>query len=218
MNKKLVENIFFGGTLKVETGLHIGGLSDSLKIGGLDSPVIRIRRFEGNELPYIPGSSLKGRIRALLTSVYSREEDRKLLDTIFGTANSERGQNDKESLSATRVIFRDAYLKNKIEDIEGITEVKGENQIHPITNRANPRFIERVIPGAEFNVEFILSVYEGDDEASMIRILREGLKLLEDSYLGGSGTRGYGKVKYIESSMSRKTAADYLEEAKKVVG
>jgi CRISPR-associated protein Csm3 len=49
--------------LKVETGLHIGGGGENLDIGGLDKPVIRDPL---TKQPYLPGSSLKGKLRSIL--------------------------------------------------------------------------------------------------------------------------------------------------------
>jgi len=51
------------GQIEAVTGLHIGGTADSIDKGGIDSPVIK--NPVTNE-PYLPGSSLRGRMRALL--------------------------------------------------------------------------------------------------------------------------------------------------------
>lgn len=48
--------------------------------------------------------------------------------------------------------------------------------------------------GAVFNFEIILDGYEGDDINKNIETLKEGFNLLENDYLGGSGTRGYGHI------------------------
>ena len=51
------------GTITLKTGLHIGAGDTEMRIGGTDNPVVK------NPLdnrPYIPGSSLKGKIRSLL--------------------------------------------------------------------------------------------------------------------------------------------------------
>lgn len=75
------------------------------------------------------------------------------------------------------------------------TEVKFENSIGRTTAVANPRQIERVVRGSEFPLDLI---YEVKDEVVMKRdfeILKEGFRLLEYDYLGGHGSRGYGKVK-----------------------
>ncbi len=184
---RLLKTIKIEGKIKVLTGLHIGGMKESFKIGGLDNPVIKIKKGD-NEEPYIPGSSIKGKIRCLLELEKGKSD---LCDCnnceickIFGPAGKQK--------SITRTIFRDAYLVNFNEEI---TEIKPENKIDRSTSIAkDPRFIERVVPGAEFKEEIILNVYEGDDEKSLLNTLKRGFELLQENYLGGSGTRGYGKV------------------------
>ena len=63
---------------------------------------------------------------------------------------------------------------------------------------ANPRQIERVVRGAKFPMQLI---YEVTNESEMVHdfeILKDGFKLLEYDYLGGSGSRGYGRVKIMD--------------------
>src|SRR3981081_3582259 len=50
------------GELICATGLHIGAGKGSLEIGGADNPVVK----DAFGVPYIPGSSLRGRLRSLL--------------------------------------------------------------------------------------------------------------------------------------------------------
>src|SRR5437763_9047676 len=59
---QLVGKLILSGDLHCETGLHIGAGKGSLEIGGADNPVVK----DAFGMPYIPGSSLRGRIRALL--------------------------------------------------------------------------------------------------------------------------------------------------------
>ncbi len=190
-------NIVFKLDIEIKTGLHIGGSNEELKIGGTDDPVITTEyNYKGEfiELPYLPGSSIKGKMRSLLEAV-SPPKDKEIIDKMFGY----RSDNKEEEDRRTRLIIRDAFLSE--DDIEKyqnnelrLTEIKGENTIDPITSRANPRFIERILPGIHFTTNIIIMKYEGDNENDMRRILNEGIKLLEDSYLGGNGTRGYGVV------------------------
>ncbi|MFG1391034.1 type III-A CRISPR-associated RAMP protein Csm3 [Acidiplasma aeolicum] len=190
-------NIVFKLDIETKTGLHIGGSNEELKIGGTDNPVITTEyNYKGEfiELPYLPGSSIKGKIRSLLEAV-SPQNDRNIIDKMFGYKSDSKEEEDRR----TRLIIRDAFLSD--DDIEKyknnelrITEIKGENTIDPLTSRANPRFIERIIPGIHFTTNIIIMKYENDNENDMKRILNEGINLLEDSYLGGNGTRGYGVV------------------------
>src|SRR5579885_3632880 len=59
---QLVGKLILSGELVCETGLHIGAGKGSLEIGGADNPVVK----DAFGLPYIPGSSLRGRVRSLL--------------------------------------------------------------------------------------------------------------------------------------------------------
>ena len=189
--------------IELLTGLHIGGSTDTFDIGGADSTVIK------NPLthePYIPGSSIKGKLRSLLTQMYGKvslknkdpemvlEKDE--IRCLFEPVST------SDDLKVSRCIFRDAYLtdesKEELQKHLGLgtfTEIKAENSIDLLKGTAaNPRFIERVPRGAKFNGEIILQIYEGDDAEQLKEVVKEALKMLELNYLGGSGTRGYGRV------------------------
>ncbi len=188
--------------VKLLTGLYIGGSDTGFDIGGADSNVIKNPLT--NE-PYIPGSSLKGKLKYLLKITKGRADLEKK-DYVFDDANIAIIFGDKDKIEnkenqQTRAIFRDLTLTNKdmLEEKLGkgqYTEVKAENSIDALSSKAaNPRFIERVPAGAEFGGEIDLNVFDEDDEQAMVDALKESLKLLEYNYLGGSGTRGYGRVK-----------------------
>jgi len=83
--------------------------------------------------------------------------------------------------------------KNGVEDG---TEVKEENTINPITAEANPRQIERVVRGAKFPLTIIYNAEKENEEEMLedIETLALGLKLLSYDYIGGHGSRGYGRV------------------------
>ncbi len=59
---KLIGKLILEGDLECQTGLHIGAGKGSLEIGGADNPVVK----DAFGLPYVPGSSLRGRLRSLL--------------------------------------------------------------------------------------------------------------------------------------------------------
>src|ERR1700758_2522663 len=59
---KLIGKLILEGDITCQTGLHIGAGKGSLEIGGADNPVVK----DAFGLPYIPGSSLRGKIRSLL--------------------------------------------------------------------------------------------------------------------------------------------------------
>jgi CRISPR-associated protein Csm3 len=75
------------------------------------------------------------------------------------------------------------------------TESKTEVAIDRVTSKANPRTFERVPAGAKFKLELVLNVFKDEDEKSLKATLNQAIKLLEDDYLGGHGSRGYGQVK-----------------------
>lgn len=186
------------GILEVITGMHIGGSGAFAAIGAVDSPVIKDSR---TNLPMIPGSSLKGKMRSLLAKAYNERivepgEDADCIIRLFGSAK-------KNAVSPSRILISDMVLANEKElrkqEINSLTEVKFENSISRQTAVANPRQIERVIRGARFNIDFIYEVKQEDNVEDIIadmNLLSEGMRLLEYDYLGGHGSRGYGKVKF----------------------
>lgn len=215
------ENFVIKGELVCETGLHIGGANDAINIGGADSIIIR---DSVSDLPFIPGSSLKGKLRSLLElndkkSIQSVLEKKGKSSTdedsiavkIFGIS-SDKKNNLKYP---TRLIVRDSFpteesikLWEKQEEVVRGSELKWENTIDRITSRANPRSLERIPKGSSFNFEFIFSVYE-EDENNLMGLF-EAMRLLEDNYLGGSGSRGYGKVKFANISITKR-GQDYYK-------
>ena len=195
---KLIDTIIVKGTITLETGLHIGGSKSTLDIGGLDSPVIKTPQG----VPYIPCSSLKWKIRSLLglkEGSLDVKKDSDLLVKMFGSS-------DKGRETVSRLIFRDAMLdeadfKNVFtEDAildTSFTEAKYENTIERksgTTKQGGLRQIERVPAGAKFKLEIVVNIFDTDTE-DLVKKLKEGISLLENNYLVGSGSRGYGKVK-----------------------
>ena len=186
-------------TLKVLTGLHIGDNSGFAPIGALDNPVVR-DSYTGD--PIIPGSSLKGKMRTLLSRAALPENEYVLPDfsndpeniqRLFGTAGK-NGQNPETA----HLQFSDAFLVNREEmlRIGGMTEVKAENSITRTTSVANPRSMERVVRGAKFGVLWFYTMNKPENLKEDMETLAEGCKLLSLDYLGGSGTRGYGRVAF----------------------
>jgi len=205
---KLINITTLSGTILLKSGLHIGGGDATMKIGGIDNEVIKHPLT--NE-PYIPGSSIKGKVRSLLewqlglvgvndgkpanvTKNYPTDIEKSnalKIAQLFGNGGDIK--DDKElskQVGSTRVSFNDCSLVEKVK-----TEVKFENSINRITSKAdNPRQTERVPSGAEFDFEVTVKVFENDD--NLVELLKEGLKLLELDSLGGNGSRGYGKIKF----------------------
>lgn len=183
------------GDIEIKTGMHIGGSSAFAAIGAVDSPIVRDVR---TNLPMVPGSSLKGKMRSLLAKEYNTEirqpdEDNPRILRLFGSAK-------KGNVKRSRLLFSDMILANEMElrkmGLQSMTEVKFENSISRTTAVANPRQIERAVRGSVFEMDLI---YELENESELLEdmeTLAEGMKLLQFDYIGGSGSRGYGKVEF----------------------
>ena len=186
--------------LRVETGLHIGSASDFAPIGGGDSPFIRDPL---TKQPIIPGSSIKGKLRTILAKSLA-PEDQYVLNTIekddprvqrlFGAAQAQAAR-------PARLQFFDLLMTKESRDRFDameldtyIGEVKWENGINRLTAVANPRQIERVPAGCEFTFRLVYNVEEEKDLVEDMALLAAGLKLLHWDYLGGHGSRGYGRI------------------------
>jgi len=207
---EFTKNIILKGKIKCLTGLHIGGSKDNLEIGGVDSPVLR---DPNTNYPYIPGSTLKGKLRTIIEFMEGKIELNKdkeapphacsnpdcKICVLFGSSNKER------TSGPTRVIVRDAYpdeetitMWKELDSQLVYTEFKPENTIDRLTSQANPRFIERVIPESKFIFELVITVYN-EDEGKLkdyYKTIIAGLKILEHSGIGGNVSRGYGQIRF----------------------
>lgn len=204
---KLINKIKIETTLTLLSGLHIGDNKDNAEIGSIDNPVIR--RKDKDQQPYIPGSSIKGKMRSLLEQIAgvseigggrkqnldAKSKECQNINYAFGFANDDL---------PSRLIFRDSYLTgesaNELKNSEftdmPYTEAKSENTINRVTGKAdNPRTQERIPAGAKFIIEVVLNDFNDGKTAEIKNLLLEGFKALNNDYLGGSGTRGYGHVK-----------------------
>lgn len=228
--------------LILESGLHIGAGDSEIHIGGIDNSVVK-HPISGE--PYIPGSSLKGKIRSLLEwksgavqdaplghDNYKQAEESgdvaqqtavKHILQLFGisgdTGNDEAGKKFQQEIGHTRLAFWDCpldetYAQEQRDNDRLYTEVKSENRINRISGEAkDPRQTERVPAGAKFRFRLTLKQYDGDDDA-LLRTLLTGLKLLEWDSLGGSGSRGYGKVRFDNLELDGKNISDEFAQLK----
>lgn len=227
---KLYGKLLISARIYCKTGLHIGAGSDSMEIGGVDNAVVRDPLTRE---PYIPGSSIKGKMRSLLerqifatrrhdltvdrffnrrisgseTEVRHHECDDPVCPVcrLFGASKGKgsEGNHVRENRPA-RLIVSDSPLcpdsKRQLEQIDTalyLTELKYENGLDRITSAANPRPQERVPRGAEFELSMIYTAdVPPSDEAFKddVRHIFNCLMLLQDDALGGSGSRGYGRV------------------------
>ena len=227
------ENYVITGTIVCESGLHIGGSSDSVDIGGSDNPIIRdvITGY-----PYIPGSSLKGKLRSLLElsdkksseSVIQNKgkvstDEECIAVQLFGTTPKDDVKADDDKSYQTRTIVRDSFptedtIKkwDNSEELYAGSEIKWENTINRITSEANPRNIERVPRGSEFSLEIIFSTYSEEESENLVKLL-ESMNLLENNYLGGSGSRGSGQIKFKDINIVKRSIEYYTENAEEEV-
>jgi len=217
MANKLTKKIEITGILTLNTGLHIGGTNSSMQIGGIDKSVIR------NPLtnqPFIPGSSLKGKMRSLFEVSEGTIGDVNMGNVKNGPADTGKsadlfGSAKKENQKPSRLIVRDCNLYNAEELLSKTeipyTEGKTEVVIDRITSAASPRQIERVPAGAKFKLNMVLNIWEQDNnEQELVKNLFKSLKLLRDDYLGGSGSRGYGQISIeIEKILQKKSDTYY---------
>lgn len=204
--------VLIEGSLEIVTGLHIGAGDGFSAIGATDSPVVRDPL---TKLPLIPGSSLKGKMRTLLARQFGADTDNFSGAYKYDNEQIRRLFGDTDEYMTGRLVFRDTKLSNQKQLEEKgartLTEVKFENNINRITAKATPRQIERVIAGSKFNFTLIYEIsfgYPGKDNEKKLPTHNEvvedfhtittGMRLLQLDYIGGSGTRGYGQVKFSE--------------------
>jgi len=214
---KLTHNVFIRYEIELLTGLAIGGSDTGIQIGGVDKVVIR-NPLNGE--PYIPGSSLRGKIRSSLEKALGLPLNTNIGPNVrIHSAKSKQDYDDSPVLQLfgvtgehdwsrpSRLLVRDTRLseKSRKEMTEKrldlpYTEVKMEVAIDRITSAASPRSLERVPAGAVFGIgEMVLSMFDTDiasDNRHLFNYLLVGMQLVEDSYLGGSGSRGSGQIRF----------------------
>ena len=223
------------GQIELLSGLHIGSGNTEIHIGGTDNPVIK---NPITQQPYIPGSSIKGKMRSLLewqlgvvgqtegnplsfkhirkldNSTQARAKD--LLKLFGGAPDSNNEQDLVEEIGPTRLAFWDCsldqnWVKQMVDEkLLPLTETKMENMIDRIKGTAeHPRNTERVPATAKFDFNLTLRVH---DKENLIDTLLVGLKLLELTGLGGSGSRGYGKIKFRELKLEGQDLQTQLDQ------
>lgn len=194
--KKLTAKYIITGKIEVITGLHIGGSKNDYEIGGIDNIVIKTKK----DIPYIPGSSLKGKLRSLLAREHGWlrvEDDQPPISEIFGSSGDSH-----EKGEVSQLLVRDAIITlTESTDKKEFVEEKTENRIDRKTGKAeHPRDMERVPVESTFDFEMVYDEYtfENGENKSLDHLseIKKALHLLMDDYLGGSGSRGYGKVKF----------------------
>lgn len=181
---RLMGRVFIYGDIAVKTGLHIGGTEPGLNIGGVNT--IIVDSLSGQ--PYIPGSSLKGKMRSMLEKYMALPLYKHAGVDHMHTADVNSGMSEEEAKSVyrdsavakiygvpsqsfnapTRLVVRDVQLTeaSALELLDArtelpYTEIKTEVSIDRITSQANPRQVERVPAGAVFGEMCIIyNIYE----------------------------------------------------------
>lgn len=213
--------VFVQGNIKAVTGLHIGGAAGALEIGGVDSPVIRNPL---NNQPYIPGSSLRGKMRSLTERLHGSEQNMRIGKGVFVHVCRQEKRSDDEYHQMfngcpvcsvygvtgdeavphpTSLVVRDVFLGadsiallEKADTDYPLTEIKWEATIDRVTSAAVPRQIERVPAGVVFEgFELVYNIYDQPGRDHFPTVMK-ALQLVEEDYLGGLGSRGGGKVEF----------------------
>lgn len=225
----LYGRVIITGNIQAMTGLHIGKGREGVSIGGVDNPVMRDPL--SNE-PYIPGSSLKGKMRSLAekrepgaeqnwpigehVTIHVCKEAAQYRQCNVCRVYGVPGQQD--SSAPTRLVVRDVRLteasKKRLRGADTdlpFTEVKYEAAIDRVTSAATPRPLERVPADTVFGpFEMVFSIYQPGDRRLLSKVF-EGMRLLEDDYLGGAGSRGSGKICFKDLKITVKPVDKYTE-------
>ena len=195
--KTILDKIVINAELKLLTGMHIGKSNDFAPIGAVDSIVVTDPL---TKQPIIPGSTLKGKLRTMLAKLETEgsilkthNNDNNEIKRLFGAT--------KPEIVESRLQFYDIFLSNA-EELEKketdllYTEIKFENTINRTTAVAMPRQLERVPAGAQFAFKLVYNCEDETDLKEDFENLAKALKMIQLDYIGGSGTRGYGKVAF----------------------
>lgn len=192
------------GTIHCVSGLRIGGSDELLQIGGTDLTCVR---HPVTLKPYIPGSSIKGKMRSELEMKFGK---------FGGSGNEPCGcalsdclvcrvfgphKKAKHQLGPSRAIVRDSALL-----AGGETELKSENVIDRKTGAAmHPRKMERVVAGSEFTLKIGIQVWNDDEAcsynglsggAALAEFLKDGLRLIQRTGLGSGVSKGSGEIEF----------------------
>lgn len=227
---KLYGRVFVTANIKALTGLHIGGSGTGLEIGGVDKAVIR---NPVDKKPYIPGSSLRGKMRSQMEKVLGKKQNNKIGQVTIHTCKTKEdyyrdggcvvchifGVPAEEYSSPTRLMVRDVHLTDASATAMDsantelrYAEIKTEVAIDRVTSAATPRSLERVPAGAVFGpAELVFGIYEMADFERLKTVI-EAMQQVEDDYLGGAGSRGSGKVQFEEIKLHARAGNDYARE------
>ena len=244
MSVRAMGRAFVQFGIRAVTGLHVGGggRGAGIEIGGVDNPVIRDPL---TNQPFIPGSSLKGKLRSLSERQQGLPANWRIGQSKIHVCDQSSqyrscsvcrvfgAPGEREFTTPTRLLVRDVQLSaESVANLGSLsldrpfTEVKTEVAIDRVTSAANPRPLERVPAGALFGPgEMVYTVYSADDgscnprqDIEHLGVVFEAMQLLEHDYLGGSGSRGSGKVAFEDVQIAVRSGDDYFTSDAEVVG
>ncbi len=217
---ELLKHEEFVGLIRNLTDLRVGGTADAAGIGDMDNPIIK---HPVTNTPYIPGSSVKGKLRSLLEQKY-RAGDREsavasfgkpcdcgkcFVCSLFGCGATGSNSKDKD-IRPTRVIFRDAHVSAESAKVlaQALPGANALARTHTAINRRTGRIqdgslhtVEAVPADTTFDFSFTVRVFKEDipQLAEWYAKLAEAFEMLERDALGGCGSRGYGRVRITDS-------------------
>lgn len=221
------------GQIELVSGLHIGSGNTEIHIRGTDNPVIK---NPITQEPYIPGSSIKGKMRSLLEWHLGvveitkgqplsfkhmkdinngvKEKAGNLIRLFGGAPDSNNNDDLVKKIGPSRLSLWDCPLDPawvmEMRDVKNLplTETKMENMIDRIRGVAeHPRNTERVPATAKSDFNLTIRVHDSED---LLDTVLQGLKLLELTGLGGSGSRGYGKIRFAGLKLDDQPVQDKL--------
>ncbi|MSP14765.1 MAG: type III-A CRISPR-associated RAMP protein Csm3 [Chloroflexi bacterium] len=226
---RLYGRIFISGEVLAVTGLHIGAENAGIQIGGIDNAILRNPL---NDEPYIPGSSIRGKMRSLMEKYLKRPQNQRIGRDVFIHSCEVKPDFDtcdvchvfgvpgeREFSEPARLIVRDVALSKGSRDALlaartdlPYAELKTEVAIDRVTSAATPRTQERVPAGAVFGpATFIFNVYDLEHDLERLLRVSQALALLEDDYLGGQGSRGSGQIRFQGLTLWTKGGEDYRD-------
>jgi CRISPR-associated protein Csm3 len=213
--------------IRAEEGLAVHGGDSGLEIGSTVEPNLRVILNPRTGYPYIPGSSLKGKLRSTLEKILGKYDAQKGTPCACGKADcpvcvifgAARATSFVMPSAPTRIVVRDAQLTKEAQEVwnaavrdkKPALELKTESLSNRATGAAtHPRTGERVPPGAEFLGEIVLREFAGDDGAKYVETLQKVMKFVAETDGVGSGiSRGSGKVSFHDVGIDQHKAPTF---------
>ncbi|HBH45892.1 MAG: type III-A CRISPR-associated RAMP protein Csm3 [Candidatus Jacksonbacteria bacterium RIFOXYC2_FULL_44_29] len=218
------------GNLVAKTGILIGGNGQRLGRGPVDKEIIR---DPNTGMPYLPGSSLRGKIRFLVEKTLGAPANKRVANSMIHTCTQSPAcsvcllfgvdANNSSGAGKSRIDVMDSFLNPDSENIilskdtDGIgTEYKTEAVLDRVTSAATPRTNERVIAGAIFDFEANYHL-QGVEDRTLLKIFLGGMLAIEDYGIGAATSRGYGQVTLENLAIVFHSRAYYLGEEQPIV-